>query len=223
MGLACLVLAVAGCSGEEPKRIDDVLGTTAATPTPTRSAVPATTPTPTRAAFPKNCTDLVPSGAITAAVGRGRLAGGRSFVYAGPVASSGRLERTTCGYGIRPAPDGAGKVTRLEVSLVRYGDAKTARGRLDVTAQAALSRGSAVTEQAVAGRPGVVLRDGKSLSYAVADGPRTLVVTLRTGVVPFAAMKVSAVDLARRVLRLPARTPSPAPGTSTKPAASPAG
>ncbi len=202
---AGVVLALTGCS-QQPKTIDDVLGT----PSPTAKSTPSPTsaPSATTAAFPRTCAELVPPGAIAAAIGARPLPGSVSFVYAGPVRSSGRLERTTCGYGVTVGKDGKPDVVRMEVSLVRYRQAADADARVALTVQTAAGGGDHVYPFTLHGRRGYLLSDRTGSSYVLADGARTLVVSIRAGVVPAPAVKVALIGLAQRVLRLGA-SPSP--------------
>lgn len=169
--------------------------TSAPAPTPTPTPTPSPTASPASTELPGSCTELIPTTAVVDAVAR-PLPGGVRFVSVGPVESSGRTGRTTCGYG---APEGGGEPA-VQVSLNGYVDAQTAQERIQLTVTRSQADGSSVVPQPVGDRSGYVLQGADGASFVVADGTRTLVVTLRRGVVPQPATRSALGEIAAAVL-----------------------
>jgi hypothetical protein len=125
---------------------------------------------------------MVATSAVLGAVGV-PLQGSTSYVFAGPVPSSGRTARITCGYGVEPGPDG-NPVPKVTLTINGYTDAATVRRRLDITLAEAQQQGQQVQALDLEGRSGYVLKNAEDVSYIVGDGSRTIVVTMVLGLVP---------------------------------------
>lgn len=192
------VLWLPGC-GSGVLGADDVPPPGSPLPSPAAAATASTAPTPgaTTAArpLPADCGELVSFATVLDALSV-PLEGDPSYVYAGPLADSGRTGRVTCSYG--GSPDGGPPV--LSVTVNGYLDAQTAGDRLDATVGQARSAGQSVASLDLDGRPGVLLVDSEDTSYVIADAERTLVVTLRTGVVPEPATRVVLLAVAGAAL-----------------------
>jgi hypothetical protein len=181
-----MALALASCSaggqGDDP--FADLSPPSTATATSAPTAAPTAAPSSPAGSnvVPRNCDDLVATSAVLDAVGV-PLPGGTSYVYAGPVASSGRTARITCGYGVEPGPDGK-PAAKVSLTINGYADAANVRRRLDISVAEAQQQGQQVQALDLDGRPGYVLRDVDDVSYVVGDGSRTIVVTMVLGLVP---------------------------------------
>jgi hypothetical protein len=199
-----MAVPAAGCSddpstpdlpfsaGDPPQTFSAAAGASAPPSDPTGgSAAPAV--------VPQSCGDVASVTRVVEVLGA-PLEGSGSFVYAGPLPESGRTARITCGYGV---PEGEDPVPAVEVTINGYVDAETARGRLDGSVESARSQGDATEAVELDGRPGFVLADAETVSFVVADGARTLVVTLRRGVVGTSAERLVLLDLAALTLGLP--------------------
>jgi hypothetical protein len=184
--VCALAVALVGCSGgggdDNPFADLSPPPTATAPGTPTASPTSAPASPPGSNVVPRRCSDTVATSVVVGAVGV-PLQGSTSYVYAGPVPSSGRTARITCGYGVEPGPDGqpAPKVT---LTINGYADGANVRRRLDITVAEAQQRGQQVQALDLDGRSGYVLRDAADVSYIVGDGARTIVVTIVLGLVP---------------------------------------
>lgn len=138
---------------------------------------------------------MIPITTVINAIDR-RLSGGARYLAAAAVESSGRTGRVTCSYGV---PDADGEPV-VEVSLITYVDASAAGDRIELTVASAHAEGDTVTPQDVAGRPGYVLQGADGASLVLADGPRTVVVTVRPDVVAAAAPGSALEQIATAVL-----------------------
>jgi hypothetical protein len=204
--LAALAVPVTGCS-DDPSTPD--LPFSAGDPPQTFTPAAGASPTPSDptggsaapAVVPESCGELASVTRVVEVLGA-PLEGSGSFVYAGPLPESGRTARITCGYGL-PDTGGEDAIPAVEITINGYVDVETARGRLDGSVESARSQGDATAGVELDGRPGFVLADAETVSYVVADGARTLVVTLRRGVVSRSAEQLVLLDLAALTLGLP--------------------
>jgi hypothetical protein len=181
--LAGALVSCSGNGGDDNPFADLSPPATATAPgTPTASPTSAPASPAGSNIVPRRCSDMVATSVVldTVAV---PLQGDTSYVYAGPVPSSGRTARITCGYGVEPRPDGqpAAKVT---LTINGYADAANVRRRLDITVAEAQQQGQQVQALDLERRPGYVLRNADDVSYIVGDGARTIVVTMVLGLVP---------------------------------------
>jgi hypothetical protein len=186
LSAAVTVVTLVGCSQgrDDDDPFADLSPPAPATATSTTTASPTAAPASPAGSnvVPRRCGDMVATSAVLDAVGV-PVQGSTSYVYAGPVPSSGRTARITCGYGAEPGPDGqpAPKVT---LTINGYEDAANVRRRLDITVAEAQQQGQQVQALDLEGRPGYVLRNAHDVSYIVGDGSRTIVVTMVLGLVP---------------------------------------
>lgn len=172
------------------------------TPRPSRTANNTTTKAPPRAAaVPRECIDVVSPTAVLDAVGVA-LPGGTSYVFADDFPESDRTARITCGYGVQRRRGAA-----LELAVSGYTGAAAARDQVDATVAAA-REDQRVRALPVLDRPGYLLSDREDTSYVVQDGARTVVATLRRGVVPDPAVRVALLELVTAVLGGSPATPT---------------
>lgn len=176
VGAAVLALVTACSSGGD----DDppAAAPSSSAPAPSGSggsSAPTPTPTP---ALPPGCETLLPFTDLDRALGR-PLFGETRAVEGVAQPSIGRTGRLTCYYGLAKGGRGAAPV---EVGVSTYRDADSATKR--VTATVAAVRGEGATSQAqatVAGQPTTVLGTKTGFTAVLAQGERTIAVTvLRT-------------------------------------------
>jgi hypothetical protein len=208
-----LSLALAGCStAEQSDPAIDLLFS------PDATATPAATPTATAPsavtvpAFPDDCAALVPA-ADVAAVLAVPVADDTTFVFADELPEIGRIARVTCGYGVGT---GRGPGPAVEITVNDYESPEAAQSRIDITLQAAQERGNEVSEQGVGTYEGWVIADRRDVSLVVDAGARTLVVTMKRGLVEESAEPVVLTQIAAQALGVPMPTveapvESPAP------------
>lgn len=200
-------MVLAGCSTDDPSdpAIDLLFSPD---PTPTQTAAPSPTASAaTLPPFPDDCGDLVPA-ADVAAVLAAPLPGETTFVFADELPDIGRIARVTCGYGVGT---GRGPGPAVEITVNEYDSAEAARSRIDITLQAAAERGNEVNEQGVGTYEGWVISDRQDVSLVVDAGDRTLVVTMKRGLVDTPAEPVVLTELAGRALGVPMATVEPPP------------
>jgi hypothetical protein len=149
---------------------------------------------------------MVATSAVLDAVGV-PLQGSTSYVYAGPIPSSGRTARITCGYGVEAGPDGK-PVPKVTLTINGYADAASVRRRLDITVAEAQQQGQQVHALDLEGRPGYVLRNAEDVSYIVGDGSRTIVVTMVLGLVTTENEQAVLTKLASAMLASGQATPT---------------
>lgn len=207
LGVATVVL-LAGCTAQESAddAATDLLFspsvTAEPTPDPSPSASAATLPE-----FPDDCAALVARGEVASIVAV-PLPGDTAFVFADALPDIGRTARVTCGYGVGA---GKGPGPGVEITVNDYESEQATQDRIDITLQAASERGTKVSKQQVGGYDGWILTDSDDISIVVDAGTRTLVVTLKRGLVDRAAEKVVLEQLAARALGIPTATVEPAP------------
>ena len=200
------VAVLAGCSSQESA--DDAATELLFSPSASATATVEPTPTPqatTLPEFPEDCAGLVPTSEVAAVVAV-PLAGDTTFLFADALPDIGRTARVTCGYGVG---DGEGAEPGVEISVNEYESAQAAQDRVDITLEAATESGRTVAEQPVGGYEGWVLSGGESATIVVDAGTRTLVVSMRRGLVDEAAETVVLEQLAARALGIPTETIEP--------------
>jgi len=204
IALVLLLPLLAGCSSQESTP-DDAANELLFSPDPTPQAE-AATPTgeasPTLPPLPKDCQGVVPPADVVAVVGT-PLPGQTTYVFADALPEIGRTGRVTCGYG------DAGDGPKVEVTVNEYESEQAAQARVDLTLQAAAEGGNEVREQPVGPYPGWIIGDPEDISFVVDAGTRTLVLTIRRGVVAASAEAVVLEQLAARTLGLPTGTLEP--------------
>ena len=218
---------LAGCAagGDGEDAANDLLFSPDPAPTATAPATPTAAPV---VAFPDSCSDLVPTPEVVEVVAA-PLPGGTTFVYADAQPDIKRTQRITCGYGVPEAAEGQPAPTpadpAVEITLNEYEDAQAAAARVDVTLESAAAEGSQISTIPVGTLEGTVLRRPERATLVVRQDARTLVVTVRRGLVPAAAEDVVLTELAGRALGLPttgpATTGAATPGPTVTPPPTP--
>ena len=193
-GAAALLLGLSACSGATPAPVASPSPSRTPAPSATLPAPPPPPGPPPALALPTSCPRLVATFTLEEALGT-QLYGPPGYLRVGPLPASGRRWRVTCTYGAR-----AGKPPPVEVTLIAYGDARTAAGRVERSVAAARDQGDRVARVRVIDLPGYVLEDRAGSSLTVAQGAQTVVVTLRAGAVPAKAVRPALVKIASRVL-----------------------
>lgn len=173
VGAAVLALAAA-CSSGDPDAEPPAAAPTSAAPSEGDTDPTGPTPTPTPS-LPPGCESLLPFTDLDQALGR-PLFGETRQVTGVPQASIGRTGRLTCFYGL--AKGGRGKAP-VEVGVSTYRDAESATKRVAATVASARTGGATSQSQAtVAGQPATVLGDAAGFTAVVAQGNRTIAVTV---------------------------------------------
>ena len=189
VGIAALAAA---CSSGGSAR-SQAGATQTAAPTPTRSAA-APTPTPTPN-LPGGCDQMLPFTDLDHALGR-PLFGPSRYVLGVAEPSIGRTGRVTCQCGLQPNGRGAAP---LEVGVSTYKDADSANERVAATVAALRSTATSQRSATVAGQQAVLIGTKKDNNLVVAQGDRTVAVTIaRT--LHVASLDKAAVGVAERVL-----------------------
>ena len=189
VGIAALAAA---CSSGGSAR-SQAGATQTAAPTPTRSAA-APTPTPTPN-LPGGCDQMLPFTDLDHALGR-PLFGPSRYVLGVAEPSIGRTGRVTCQFGLQPNGRGAAP---LEVGVSTYKDADSANERVAATVAALRSTATSQRSATVAGQQAVLIGTKKDNNLVVAQGDRTVAVTIaRT--LHVASLDKAAVGVAERVL-----------------------
>ena len=166
---------------------------TTAAPTSTSSAA-APTPTPTPN-LPAGCDQMLPFTDLDHALGR-PLFGPSRYVLGVAEPSIGRTGRVTCQFGLQPNGRGAAP---LEVGVSTYKDADSANERVAATVAALRSTATSQRSATVAGQQAVLIGTKKDNNLVVAQGDRTVAVTIaRT--LHVASLDKAAVGVAERVL-----------------------
>lgn len=171
--VVAVVLLGAGCSG------DDDPPAAAPTSVPASGSAsgtgsPSASPT-SAAALPTGCASMLPFTDLDRALGR-PLFGRTVFTEGVPEPKIGRTGRVTCGYGL-PA-DGRGGPP-VEVGVSTYTDVESATARVQATISQLRSAGAVQTEATVSGLPASVLRSSTAFTLVLAQGSRTVAVTLQ--------------------------------------------
>jgi len=189
VGIAALAAA---CSSGGSAR-SQAGATQTAAPTPTGSAA-APTPTPTPN-LPGGCDQMLPFTDLDHALGR-PLFGPSRYVLGVAEPSIGRTGRVTCQFGLQPNGRGAAP---LEVGVSTYKDADSANERVAATVAALRSTATSQRSATVAGQQAVLIGTKKDNNLVVAQGDRTVAVTIaRT--LHVASLDKAAVGVAERVL-----------------------
>ncbi len=202
------VLALSACTESGPS--DDALRMLEE-PSPTADAATgdgddAIEPAAEDAEFPRECGDVIPFVTVAEIVAAPMR--GASAVYQDDFPDSPRIERLVCHYGTE-APDEDDDAEPREdpaVSVIvsSYSDAAAAAAQVDLTIDNARIAGRAIDQLDVGGREVTSLTSSDAVSYVLADGDRTYVVTLATDVVPAEASPVVLLALVEEVLAAPA-------------------
>lgn len=167
-----------------------------ATPTPTVTTAPKVTAAPTLGG---QCDDLLPVTTIDEALGR-PVIGSTSFIRGIAEPNIGRLTYLNCKYGIpravkgKPAP-----VAQLEIGISLYKSLAQAQSRLQGTIDDYRSHGASPQQLSVGEAQATVLTGYGSPTLVVADGPRTVAITIDAKLITTAA-QATLQTLTRTVL-----------------------
>jgi hypothetical protein len=171
--LVLVGLLGAGCSGGDNP---DAAATTAPASTASGSASGSASPSPTpTAGLPTGCDSMLPFTDLDRALGR-PLFGQTVFTKGVAQPSIGRTGRINCGYGV--ARNGRG-VPPVEVGVSTYTDVESATRRVQATISQLRSIGATQADATVSGLPATVLGTGTSFTVVLAQGSRTIAVTLQ--------------------------------------------
>lgn len=169
--VACLLAA--GCTSGDgggqaaPSPTTAAPGTSAAgSGTPTASAAPE---------LPTGCETLLPFADLDQALGR-PLFGQSRFTKGVAQPAIGRTARITCQYGLNAQGKGTPYV---EVGISDYTDAEAAQKRVQATIAGARAEAATQGQATVGGLPATVLGAGKVVTLVLAQGSRTVAVTLQ--------------------------------------------
>lgn len=165
-------LVAAGCSGD-----DEPAAPATATPTtaPSSGEPEAGTPTPSpTVALPGGCDSLLPFTDLDRALGR-PLFGETAFVKGVAQPSINRTGRVTCRYGL---PRGGRGAAPVEVGVSTYTDVESATRRVQATVSEQRGQGASQADATVSGLPATILGSRTAFTVVLAQGSRTIAVTL---------------------------------------------
>ncbi len=222
-----MLAAVSSCGRPAEPEVPEVRRPSA---TDTGDAAAGTSPSSGPAAgVPELCEDLLTFGRLVQIL-QVPLEGGTGRVFNDDyLPDSGRTGRLTCTYGVptdldEPATPGQPMPSTppvpvpptpvpppVEISVSGYTETDVASARVEATVAGAQGSGTRIEAQPVGGRDGFVLDDAEDVSFVVADGARTYVITLRHGVVPATAERVVLLGLAGELLGEPVTTSTASP------------
>ena len=169
--LGLVLLSACTSGGDDPPAA--AASSSAPAPAPSsESAPPTPTPTPS---LPGGCDEVLPFTDLDQALGR-PLFGASRYVFGVAQPSIGRTGRVTCQYGLAPNAKGAAPV---EVGMSTYKDAASATDRVEVTVAGLRTRAVSVSTATVAGQPATVIGGNTAFTAVVAQGNRTLAVTVQ--------------------------------------------
>ena len=174
---AVVALLGAGCSGDEEPSTAPTSAPTSAPPAGDGGAAsgsPPASPTPA-AELPTGCDSLLPFTDLDQALGR-PLFGQTVFTKGVAQPSIGRTGRVTCGFGV---PAGGRGVPPVEVGVSTYTDVESASRRVQATVSQLRSIGASQAEATVSGLPATLLGTGTSFTVVLAQGARTVAVTVQ--------------------------------------------
>jgi hypothetical protein len=172
LGLAA-VLAVAGCSSGGDGTPQAAATTTAPAPSASGDAAGSPTPTPTPN-LPAGCDAMLPFTDLDQALGR-PLFGETRYVVGVAQPSIGRTGRITCQFGLARGGKGPAPV---EVGASTYEDATSATDRVAATVASLRAGATSQATATVAGQPATVIGSRASYTAVVAQGNRTVAVTV---------------------------------------------
>lgn len=212
----CALLAA--CSSATPGHVVTV--TTTRTPTATSSA-PATSTAPASPAgsahspsetrmteLPGTCDSLLDDSAVFSAAGVKSLPGENAFVVGKPDPGIHRLGYINCRYGV--TGKGADAKPAIEIGVSLYATNGQAAQRIIATVDDYIAHGASTSTTQVLGQRARVLTGGVGAGYnvptlVVADGQRTVAVSIDTSVAPASKVTGPAAAIANLALRRTAR------------------
>jgi hypothetical protein len=212
-GAVASCVLVAACSSATPRQAVTVTLTrtptiTAAAPStsagPTASATSTHSPSETRITeLPGTCDTLLDDSSVFSAAGVKSLPGTDVFVVGRPEPDIHRLAYLNCRYGVTGKADTATPAIEIGVSL--YASNTDATQRISATVADYRAHGASVASSQVVGRQASVLTSGGPgydvPTLVVADGQRTVAVSIATSVVPVSKFAAAAGAVARLALR----------------------
>lgn len=205
--ILAMCVVCAACSSSKPSAPATVTvtasapggsGSSARTPGSPASSSPRPTPT---TSLRGTCDSVLPSIAVDQAVGV-TIVGRTAFIVNEPDRKAGQVRRLNCRYGIAAVRAGSKQTdTKVEVSISLYATDAQAASRVSGTEQEWRGQGAVPHAVRVAGHAATILTGyGKPL-LVVADGPRTVAVTLASTVVSAARLDAALTAVAASALR----------------------
>jgi hypothetical protein len=188
------LLSLAGLAAACTSGGSDQAGAAPSSSAPAASSAATPTPTPTPN-LPGGCDQLLPFTDLDQALGR-PLFGQSRYIVGVAQPSIGRTGRVTCQFGLQP--NGRGPAP-LEVGVSTYKDADSATERVAATVAALRATATSQRSATVAGQQAVLIGTKTDNNLVVAQGDRTVAVTIaRT--LHVSSLDKAAVGVAERVL-----------------------
>ena len=204
----CALLAA--CSSSSPTQVVTVTTThTPSVTTPTTVAAPSTSASSTHSPsatqqteLPGTCQTLLDDSAVFSAVGVRTLPGEDEFVVGKAEPDIHRLAYLNCRYGVT----GRSGTPAVEIGISLYATAGYAARRITATVDDYTAHGASSSTTQVLGQQASVLTGGTGSGYdvptlVVADGQRTVAVSIAASVTPAARFTHSADAVARLALQ----------------------
>ena len=206
--------SLAACSSSTPAGVVTV--TTTRTPTaaasipPTAESTPATSAEATHStstgvtALPGTCETLLADNSVFAAAGVKNLSGHDAFVVGTPDPVIHRLAYLNCRYGV--TGNGAGGRPAIEIGVSLYATSVDAAQRITATVDDYSAHGASTSTIRVLDRQATLLTGASGTGYdvptlVVADGQRTVAVSIDESVVPAAKVAGPAAAVAKLALQ----------------------
>ena len=203
----CALLAA--CSSSSPSEVVTVTTThTPSAPTSSTSAAPTTSadsthsPSETRMTdLPGPCDTLLDDASVLSAAGVDTLPGKDAFVVGKPEPDIHRLAYINCRYGV-----GKDGTPGIELGVSLYATSADAAQRVTATVDDYTAHGASTSTTEVLGQQATVLSGGIGAGYdvptlVVADGQRTVAVSIDTSVTPQAQFTDPAAAVAKLALK----------------------
>lgn len=211
IGLAgCALLAA--CSSSTPGHVVTVTRThtpTATVPSGPTAGAPTTSASSTHSSsttqmtdLPGTCDTLLDDSSVFSAAGVKSLPGEDQFVVGKPEPDIHRLAYLNCRYGVT----GQSGMPAIEIGVSLYATAADAAQRITATVDDYTAHGASSSTTQVLGQQASVLTGGIGPGYdvptlVVADGQRTVAVSIDTSVVPEAQFTDPAAAVAKLALQ----------------------
>jgi hypothetical protein len=215
IGIAgCALLAA--CSSSSPRPVVTVTEThTPSAPAPSTSTSTTSTTPPTTSAtsthspstspltdLPGTCDTLLDDSSVFSAAGVQTLPGKDAFVVGKAEPDIHRLAYINCRYGVT----GASATPAIEIGVSLYATSADAAQRITATVDDYTAHGASTATTQVLGQQASMLTGGAGTGYSVptlvvADGQRTVAVSIDTSVVPAARVTGPATAVAKLALR----------------------
>jgi hypothetical protein len=211
IGAAAFAL-IAACSSAKPTQVVTV--TTTPTPTltaPATESAPSSSPDSTHSPtqqqpteLPGTCDTLLDDASVHDAAGVQTLPGEDAFVVGKPDPVIHRLAYLNCRYGV--TGEGAAAEPAIEIGVSLYATSTDAANRITATVDDYTAHGASTSTTQVLGLRATVLTGGASAGYdvptlVVADGRRTVAVSIGKSVASAAKIAGPAAAIAKLALR----------------------